>query len=145
MVDFIKIFEIFNIVFLGGWTKDQIKIKIKILTAIKEELLRQKKIVKALCDWLETFPQPNPLKEYLKKKLAILEALCKIIDQLLVKCKCKLKALCLLDDIKNKEKQITDLTENFNNIVQAIFSNGKIDYNIMNLIHYQFNSVPRRI
>lgn len=69
MVDFIKIFEIFNIVFLGGWTKDQIKIKIKILTAIKEELLRQKKIVKALCDWLETFPQPNPLKEYLKKKV----------------------------------------------------------------------------
>ena len=124
---FIKVFEIFNIIILGGLTKNQIKIKIAILTAIKKELLEQKKIEK------------DPLK------LAILKALCKIIDQLLIKCKCKLKALCLLDDIKNKEKQIAVLTANFNRIVQAIFSNGKIDYNIINLIHHQLNNIPRRM
>ena len=122
-------FKDFNIVSLGGLTKDQIKAKIAILTAIKKELMKRKQILYILCKWLDNIkPRPlnyKQLKEILNREKAILEALCEIIDQLLVKCNCKLKALCLLEDIKKKEKQISELTAEFIKIRTAIFSTGK--------------------
>ena len=97
--------------------------------------MEKKKKLKKLCDWIIiNIPNPKPIKKILNQQMAILEKLCEIIEKLLVQCKCKLKALCLLEDIKKKEKQVEGLTALFNRVRQAIFSNGKLSLSIQ--IHY---------